>query len=85
MHGQSAKIPKPGNRFRDVVKATMDTRQFEYVGRDSKGHVRLRHLLTGQVVKYSTHNGGDIHAPRNFAKEVERLTGHKIWNRGSKK
>lgn len=85
MRGQRAKIPKPGNRFTAVVKAALDTNQFEYVGRDSKGHVRLRHLLTGKIVKYSTHNGGDVHAPRNFAKEVERLTGRKIWDRGSKK
>ncbi|GAA3510349.1 hypothetical protein GCM10022234_00780 [Aeromicrobium panaciterrae] len=77
--------PKPHSSVRHVVKAILDTGEWEYHGLDSNDHGLLLHTATGNTVGYPTHRCSDKNAFRNVLRTAERIMGRKILTLGNRK
>lgn len=72
--------------WRKLLAATMATGEWVDEGADGQGHGVIRHLPTGQTTTYARHGRtSDVNSVRNFAKDIERISGHQLWQRSSRK
>lgn len=72
--------------YRKLVQAAVATGEWVRDGRDGQGHGILRHLPTGQTTTYQTHGrASDVNAVRQCAKDIARISGHQLWDRGNRR
>lgn len=72
--------------WRKLLAATLATGEWVDEGADGQGHGVIRHLPTGQTTTYARHGrSSDVNSVRNFAKDIERISGHQLWQRSSRK
>lgn len=76
-------IVRPHATFRRLVDAALATGEYEYAGQDGRGHGLIRHIPTGTTIKYHAHRPSDVNAPRNFAADIRRTSGHDLLHTGT--
>jgi hypothetical protein len=78
---------KPASAYRSIVEKALASREWVKDGIDGNNHGILRHLPTGKTVAYQLgfDSGRDRNAVRCTAKDIERISGLKVWERSSRK
>lgn len=78
---------KPASAYRTIVEKALDSEEWEKAGIDGKNHGILRHIPTGETTTYALgfDSGSDVNGVRNTAKDIEKISGVKVWVRGSRK
>jgi len=77
--------PKPISAYRKIVEQVLASEDWVFDGIDGTGHARLRYVPTGETTTYAIHAESDRNSVRNTAKDIERISGMKVWERSSRK
>lgn len=72
------------NDYRKAFTAAIASGMWVDEGFDSRGHRVVRHVKSGRTVAFPS-TSSDVNGIRNFVKAIERHSGLRLWERGSRK
>lgn len=77
----------PSGKYRQIVENALATGEWEKAGIDGKNHGLLRHIPTGKIVTFQqgAASHGDRNDVRNTASDIEKISGHVVWQRGNRR